>query len=562
MSERPSTRPVIEDIRWASIDQTEVVDPSGGLKDDGYPDSAIPANEEHNSQWYRQYLREVYQEGVTPRVFEALSQALDAGIPVGEIFRVLGFSPGTDVLLASGDLLQTIVVGGLVDVATDGQRMFRAAGATVEAFPAFSGAASAWGPVTPDPGNPPVALEADGLNLYVSNVNSRVFLLDPATGTTLQTIVVGATVGDLASNGSDLIVAVTATNIVNVYGNLGGVPSGPTATLTHGAAINAVALDHDQGYMAGAPGTGGNLIHAFSLATPGAAFLWGTILPITTINDIKADGEFVYVVGTATDPDDNVFCLRRTDGALVWCAQTFGSSAGRCAIDDRYLWTSAGTSPVALDKSCGQAVWAPGILTSWDPAAADGCCVVGMDGTDDIVVRAKADLVTRFLSVEDDDAKRRPFPRIALPVRERAAGSAKQRFDVFGQEYQSAEDKTAASTSGSTPIQFLRLTTPVTMPAGTYELSWFYVWNHSSLTTDFAARIMVDDTTLLIDPNGNGNHRQEPSDVAFTQRHLAAGSTEVVLAAGSSFFDLDFWSPSASGTAQIFHGFLRLIRVL
>jgi hypothetical protein len=556
MSERPTARPPIDNVRWASVDQTEVVDPSSGLKDDGYPDSAIPANEEHNSQWYRQYLRELYQEGVVPRVFEALAQALDVGVPVGEIFRVLGFNPGTDNLLSPGDLLQTIISGGLVDVATDGQRIFRTAGFTLEAFPAFSGAASAWGPVTPEPLVSTQALEADGLNVYVATF-SKVFLINPATGATLQTIDPTVAVGDIAANGVDLLIVLGASQTVRVYTTLGGGPPTLTgASLTHGGAINAVALDHDQGYQAGAPGTGGNLIHAFSLATPGAAFLWGTILPMTAVQDCKADGEFVYVVGIAADPGDNIFCLRRTDGGIVWSARTFGSNAGRCAVDDRYLWTSAGTSPVALDKSSGQAVWAPGIFTAWDPVAADGCCVVGMDSGNDIVVRAKADLTTRFLSVENDDAKRRPFPRIALPLRERAAGAAKQRFEFIDLFEENVAGNGVEAFSGA----FVGFFTggPLTfgpVEAGDYLIRWSYKWQHTNQSGEFRGRCVVDAANVNV-----RFHEEEASDIGAGIQQLSSGSGVVSLTAATHTIDLEVAS-NTPGTARMFEGLVSIFRI-
>jgi hypothetical protein len=568
MGER-GTRPDYTKLDWARLDQSEVIEPGSGLKDAGYPDGATPANEEHNSEFFELSDWATYLQLNVPRTFDTLGEALDLvdgtdpGIPIvlGEPFIVDGLFGGASVVFKLGDAGKFESMGNpILDLACDGQRIYTAIGSTISGRRNLGSLATQW---AQSPGTPStlVALESDGLHVYAAYVNNKVFLLDPTDGSTVGTIVAPTNlIPDLAANGVHLLIAQEVTNDVDVYDTLGATPNLVGTTLGHGALVKAVALDHDQGYVTGAVSSG-VAVRAFDLTSPGA-WLWSTTIPGMTSAgwDIKADGAFVYVVGTQGDGGTSAWCLCRADGCIVWGGVVAsGQILHHCAVDHRHLWvTDASEVMYALDKSSGVEVYR---VDDQIVRCADGHQAFAyLSGAAGNYTGHRAAERQLFSVVGAADPDRRPFPRISVPHAEPPLGAQAQ-INVFGDEYQSEEETTADTEATSTPNQFLRLTTPAGLPAGTYEICWYYVWQHSNITTDFAARVQIDDTTDLIDPSGNGIHREEPKDVATTQRIVSSGFATVALTAGAHTIDIDFWSATGTGTAQMFHARLRLMRV-
>jgi hypothetical protein len=569
MGER-GTRPDYTRLDWARLDKSEVVEPGSGLKDAGYPDGATPANEEHNSEFNELSDWATYLQLNVPRTFDTLGEALDLvdgtdpGIPIllGERFVVDGLMGGNPIVYKLGDSGKFESLGNpIVDMACDGQKIYVAVGSGVSGRRNLGSLATQW---VQSPGSPNVltALEADGLNVYAAYITSNnVYVLDPSDGSTNATITGPANlIPDLAANGVHLLIAQETSNDVDVYDTLDGTPNLVGTTLGHGALVKSVALDHDQGYVTGAVSSG-VAVRAFALTSPGA-WLWSATIPglVSAGWDVKADGAFVYVVGTLADGNTSAWCLCRADGSLVWGAVVAaGQILHHCAVDHRHLWVTD-TSDVmyALDKSSGVEVFRVDdqVVRCCDGHQAFAYQPGG--GGNYTGHRSAEDRIFRVVGAKDPD--RRPFPRISMPEAEPPLG-AQAISKVFGDEYQTAEETTAATEATSTPKQFLRLTTPAGLPAGTYEIGWYYVWQHSSITTDFAARVQIDDTTDLIDPSGNAVHREEPTDVATTQRIVSSGFATVALTAGAHNIDIDFWSATGTGTAQMFHARLRLMRV-
>lgn len=568
MVERGGTRPDVTDVQFADVDQTETIPLPSGLKDNGYADGTTPANEEHNELYHKHWLLTQNYDASVPRIFPNIGEALDALTAITDRFAVDGLFAGGTLLQKLGDVGFSNATGATViaDLACDGRRIFHAIASFISALANTGSTVTPWA-VNPGTPNLVTALESDGLNVYAAYATIHdVYLLDPVDGST-NAIIADATnaIIDIAANGEDLLVAERVVNLVSVYNTLGGVPAFVSNTPAHGADVNAVALDHSQGYLTGSVSSG-IAVRAFSLASP-AAFIWSAELPGVTGTgglDIKADGHFVYVVSNPGDMNFCVWCLRRSDGRQIWKAALGDGSvfAENCAVDHRYLWVSDNNDlTYALDKSSGAEVFrqpAGGVLVA---RCADGHRVFGhAPGGSNFIFGLNTAEHRVFTRVTNTDPDRRPFPRLSIPESEPPLG-ARESFSVFGQQYQQTEETTAATNVTSTPLEFLTLNTPSDLPAGVYQISWFYVWQHDSISTDIAVRVQVDDTTNLIDPSGNGVHRQEPKDVAATQAHTESGFAEVVLTAGAHNIDIDFWSATAAGTAQLLHARLRIIQV-
>jgi len=104
---------------------------------------------------------------------------------------------------------------------------------------------------------------------------------------------------------------------------------------------------------------------------------------------------------------------------------------------------------------------------------------------------------------------------------------------VFGTEYTYGESLADSSTTSMTYIQKLKVTT-ASVPAGDYLVSWAYEWNLNSTFNSFAARVHLDDTTVVAE------QVTEPKDGAATQFIPSAGAAQVTLTAATHDIDIDF----------------------
>ena len=109
---------------------------------------------------------------------------------------------------------------------------------------------------------------------------------------------------------------------------------------------------------------------------------------------------------------------------------------------------------------------------------------------------------------------------------------------IFGSELQYVELVSGFGTTSTSFVPVISINTPVTLPAGTYRISWNYEWTHSSTQTKFRARVRLDDT----DPNlmdqqeetvEAGNDNYAPTS-GFVHKYLTAGEHEIVFAIASS----------------------------
>lgn len=478
MAERPDTRREDTDFQWAELDKTELAPLSGGLKDAGYPDGATPANEEHNELFENYYnvLRHFY--GQVPRLFDTLGEALDligvssplVPIELGDHFVVDGLraAPGGFIRKLGDGGLSFAAGSAVIDLACDGQRIYFAGAAFIASRNNLGSTASTWS-VNPGTPNFVTALDSDGLHVYASYITSDdVFLLNPATGATIATITTPTNlIPDLAANGLHLLVAQQVSNLVKVYTSLGASPTFVADTLTHGADVNAVALDHDQGYLTGDASTLIN-VRAFSLASPGA-FLWSTELPgVATGFDIKTDNAFVYLVSSQSNTMASAWCLRRSDGAIVWRAAVAGGiQLEHLAIDHRYMWvTDVNDVTYALDKSSGAELFRTAVAFDNIVRCADGHQAFSHRPSGSFFIQGLLTAEYRtFRRVLNTESERRPFPRLALPEAEPPLGSA-----TDGLIEDIAEGTGTTTTISATDVLAAQMT--ITPPAGRYQV-WF-----------------------------------------------------------------------------------------
>lgn len=125
-------------------------------------------------------------------------------------------------------------------------------------------------------------------------------------------------------------------------------------------------------------------------------------------------------------------------------------------------------------------------------------------------------------------------------------------YKVFGNNYHDLHEGTLSTQTGTTAFkEFMKMT--VTVPAGSYRISWHVDWSHSAADTDFIFRVQLDDTTIV------DQHSQEPKDQNSV--HEGSGFRVMVLTAGTHFIDLDFATESAGDTASMHDADLEFWRV-
>jgi len=132
---------------------------------------------------------------------------------------------------------------------------------------------------------------------------------------------------------------------------------------------------------------------------------------------------------------------------------------------------------------------------------------------------------------------------------------------IFGQNYAQVSSTTIITVGGTAWTQYLSLSTG-SIPAGTYRIGWFYLWNGSSVSSDVEVRIQLDNAIDLM------LAREEPVDTLGSgpggtdQRFPRGGFLHsTFVSTGSHTFDLDFRSNDASDDATIIQGHLEFWRV-
>lgn len=106
-----------------------------------------------------------------------------------------------------------------------------------------------------------------------------------------------------------------------------------------------------------------------------------------------------------------------------------------------------------------------------------------------------------------------------------------------------ASSENMSSTNSSNPVRKLRLSIS-DLPAGTYRIGWYYEWTSSSMSSDFRARVQLNDTIDLM------YHSQEIKDTGTDQNIPQSGCAYQELSDGDHNIDLDYWHESYTAYIQ------------
>jgi len=111
---------------------------------------------------------------------------------------------------------------------------------------------------------------------------------------------------------------------------------------------------------------------------------------------------------------------------------------------------------------------------------------------------------------------------------------------VHGTKFQEESDLGLSSTTSGSWQQKLRLTTDV-LPQGKYRIGWSYEWRYSRTSSDFEARVQVNDTDTLMEQT------QEPKD---SQSDQSTPSSGFAYFEGNGVLNIDLdYRRSASGAS-------------
>lgn len=131
----------------------------------------------------------------------------------------------------------------------------------------------------------------------------------------------------------------------------------------------------------------------------------------------------------------------------------------------------------------------------------------------------------------------------------------------LGQEFQYAEDQAIDTTTGTTPIQKLRLS--ATVLGGVYQVRWAGTVGHTHTSYDPEIQLELDDTTVLGNWGTSGNAQPRNISSAGEVSEFFFGMAIVTLADGAHTFDMDYNldNSNASDSMAIGHATITLMRV-
>lgn len=123
----------------------------------------------------------------------------------------------------------------------------------------------------------------------------------------------------------------------------------------------------------------------------------------------------------------------------------------------------------------------------------------------------------------------------------------------FGTYFQNAASEGSSTTTSTTFQQKVTMTTP-SLPSGDYRIGWYFEWQHTDTSTDFRARVRLNNTTNLME------QQEEPQDGGTDQWRPTSGYMVQTLS-GANTIDLDYSRVGGSGTAGIRRARLEIWRV-
>jgi len=405
-------------------------DPGTAIRANGWANGyTLPAAELNFMQELRSDMIQ-WCENMSVREWTDISEGV-ANTSVRDLFRV---GPP-----ASGDLYSrlylryttaTTITGVTApkDLHTDGEQLYYFGGTSDNYF-VVADAADMSEVAEVNAGYAIVALAADGEWVWYSSSSAshtglRRYNRD---GTTPATAGTKYDYTKLASNGSK-VVGISPNGDadgVDIYTAATPALDGTCAPGCGSPGLRAVAIDASQCYVGGNRNTYD--VWAYNLST--RAEVWKITLPGSTpvVNSIVTDGDFVYVGTDYNGSTGSIFCLRRTDGTLLWTINLLSSvNTDQLAVDSNYLYAIDGQATpdmyvISLRYDAVGPTTAPWVdiqsnkLNKTYRICCDGVSVFGAYGS--TVRRLDCGYPTRtFLRVNGDDPQRRPFYTLAMPA--------------------------------------------------------------------------------------------------------------------------------------------------
>jgi outer membrane protein assembly factor BamB len=432
MSESGGSKPDITGTTWAEgPGEFLTIDPLGAKKQVGWDGTTfeIPAAEHHN--WmFREWARGIrWMAAAHVREFEDLNEAI-AATPEPQMVRIRQQVPNR----ALGAQAWAMTPAGftlITDAASDGERIYylNTAGAVAAINP--DNGVEIWNPgVVSSSGG---AVAADGRDVYLCGdaVLPGLLRLNRDNGAIIDRTGTPQYATDIAANGQFAVMADGALLPNNLYYyNISVVPSVETGSTSHGNPVYACAVDHTNVYWGGVQG-GGIDLRANDLATRSAvwtaSFPSGAAAPVLCI---ETDGSYVYVGTTRMSLTAggfaNFFVYDCSAGQLIEAADIqIGANADsitNIALDGKYIHctldgTTAGV--LSLGGIPGGALYLEANLSAVAAVCydADGIGLACSDGTAQAERYYYQDLSREFQRALGIDPNRRPFHKLALPVR-------------------------------------------------------------------------------------------------------------------------------------------------
>lgn len=428
MSETGGTKPAVADNRWSTTAPPHTItEPVGAKKDVGYDTNEIPTSPHWNWMLQINGLIDNWITAAHIREFEDIAEAIAATTPA-DVFRVGEPAAGNR---APGLQVYSLVPAGfttITDARSDGERAYylQTTGSIYAADPADGSQIWAVSPVNISG----AALAADGRRVYVSgdvglpglvHINRATGAIDGRAGTMFDA-------ADIAANG---VYAVQcggspSANDLYYYTVATAVPVeiGSTA---HGNPLGACAVDDSAVYFGGIR-SGGIDVRAHDLAT--RAQIWAVSIkvgPSPLVTSIATDGELVYV-GTVRVASGtgfaNLFILQATDGAVI---ATIDVQVGAGTVDVLQVSVDHGTIYASLGAPqfgvvalrlgspvIRQVAYFGALRTGFD---ADGVGIIAETGTNSAERYFVMDRPVTLQRVGPTDPNRRPFHKLAIPMR-------------------------------------------------------------------------------------------------------------------------------------------------
>jgi hypothetical protein len=132
-------------------------------------------------------------------------------------------------------------------------------------------------------------------------------------------------------------------------------------------------------------------------------------------------------------------------------------------------------------------------------------------------------------------------------------GFAITKPNVFGTEYQNVTGIAETSTNSTTVYSTkLTLTTPATLPSGTYLLSWTHVWRALGANRAMDFRIRRSTTDLITTVEFSSN---------VSTRELKSGFVNTGTISGANTFTMEFKVNGSGTTVYIRDASLQLWRI-